>query len=101
LIHRPPEPEDPLGERFSLAFAGHTHGGQIRLPGPQGWFTPHRVDSTYVQGVHRWGRGLIAVSRGVGTTFLPLRLFTRPEVVLYRLIAPASDSPLSGIHMGD
>jgi predicted MPP superfamily phosphohydrolase len=105
LIHRPPEPDDPLAERFSLAFAGHTHGGQIRLPGPRGWFTPHRVESTFVEGVHSWGRGQLAVSRGLGTTFLPLRLFARPEAVVYRLTSPAAapalDVAVSGIHRTD
>lgn len=110
LVHRPPEPSDPLGAHFDVAFAGHTHGGQIRLPTPWGWHTPHEVDSSVTEGVHSWGRGRLVVSRGIGTTFLPLRLFTRPEAVLYRLQSvredgvresrpgSASDEPPSGIH---
>lgn len=85
LIHRPPVPADPLGRRFRLALSGHTHGGQIRLPGPRGPVAAHREKMPYMEGVHRWGQGYLGISRGIGTTFLPFRLLTRPEVILYRL----------------
>jgi hypothetical protein len=85
LVHRPPEPDDPLGARFDLTFSGHTHGGQIRIPTPWGLRSLHNEDLPYLQGVHRWGRGLLAISAGIGATFVPFRLFTRPEVVAYRL----------------
>jgi predicted MPP superfamily phosphohydrolase len=85
LVHRPPEPEDPLGTRFSLAFAGHTHGGQIRFPTPSGPASLHDERLPYLQGIHPWGRGVLAISAGIGTTFLPFRLLTRPEVSLYHL----------------
>jgi predicted MPP superfamily phosphohydrolase len=91
LIHRPPGPTDQLSERFTLVFAGHTHGGQIRLPGPGGKVALHRERSPYVEGVYTWGKGLLAISPGIGTTFLPFRLLTRPEVILYRLTASTSD----------
>lgn len=95
LVHRPPDPDDPLGSRFPLAFAGHTHGGQIRFPTPSGPTSLHNEGLPYVQGVHRWGRGRLVISAGIGTTFLPFRLLTRPEVGLYHLTAePPALSPL-------
>jgi predicted MPP superfamily phosphohydrolase len=87
LVHRPPAPDDPLGSMFDLAFAGHTHGGQIRVPTPRGLASLHSEDLPYLEGVHRWGRGLLAISAGIGATFVPFRLFTRPQAVLYRLTA--------------
>ena len=85
LVHRPPSPGDSLEGRFAVAFAGHTHGGQIRIPSPWGKIRIHRDEYAQVEGVHPWGRGLVAITTGIGTTFLPFRLATRPEVVLYRL----------------
>lgn len=85
LVHRPPEPEDPLSAMFDVAFSGHTHGGQIRIPTPWGLRSLHNDGLPYLEGVHQWGDGLLAVSAGIGTTFLPLRLLTRPEAVIYRL----------------
>lgn len=85
LIHRPPVPGDRLEDRFTFAFAGHTHGGQIRIPTPWGKVRVHRENLPFLEGVHPWGDGSLAISTGIGTTFVPFRLATRPEVVLYRL----------------
>ena len=79
LIHRPPIPGDGLEGRYTMAFAGHTHGGQIRVPTPWGKVRVHREKLPVVEGIHRWGDGWLAVSAGIGTTFLPFRLATRPE----------------------
>jgi predicted MPP superfamily phosphohydrolase len=87
LIHRPPVPGDGLEGRYTMAFAGHTHGGQIRVPTPWGKVRVHREKLPVVDGIHRWGDGWLAVSAGIGTTFLPFRLATRPEVLLHRLCA--------------
>lgn len=86
LIHEPPAPDSPLGERFPLAFAGHTHGGQLRRPGRGGLTPLHKENNKYLGGVYKWGRGFLVVSRGVGTSFVPFRLLTRPEATLWRLV---------------
>lgn len=85
LTHRPPDPDDPVFDSFPLIFAGHTHGGQIRLPSPSGPILVHKEGLPYVEGVHRLRGSVLVLSRGVGTSFLPFRLMTRPEVVLYHL----------------
>ncbi len=92
LVHRPPEPEDPLSAMFDVTFSGHTHGGQIRIPTPWGLRSLHNDGLPYLEGVYPWGDGLLAVSTGIGTTFLPLRLLTRPEAVIYRLTAAVQES---------
>lgn len=86
LAHKPPPSDSPLAHLFPLAFAGHTHGGQLRAPGPGGLTPIHNEHEEYLAGVHRWGRGSLVVSRGVGVSFLPFRLFTRPEATLWRLV---------------
>ncbi len=90
LTHLPPAPDEPPRAGFAATFAGHTHGGQIRMPTPWGKRRVHGGEFAHVEGVHRWGEGSLAVSTGIGTTFLPLRLATRPEAVLYRLRGSAS-----------
>ena len=85
LTHRPPAPGDPLLDMFPLVFAGHTHGGQIRLPTPFGMIALHRRSLPYTEGVHRTGGSTVVISRGLGTTFVPFRLLTRPEAVIFTL----------------
>ncbi len=85
LIHVPPASDSPLAGRFPLAFAGHTHGGQLRVPSPSGLRPLVAEDGEFLSGVYEWGGGLLVVSRGVGTSFLPFRLLTRPEATLWRL----------------
>ena len=91
LVHEPPASDSPLVARFPLAFAGHTHGGQLRVPGPSG-LRPlvnegrGEEEGEHLAGVYEWGRGRLVVSRGVGTSFLPFRLLTRPEATLWRLV---------------
>jgi len=86
LIHEPPGPDSPLVGRFPLAFCGHTHGGQLRVPARSGLVPLHKEESEYLAGVYPWGRGLLVVSRGIGTSFVPFRLLTRPEATLWRLV---------------
>jgi len=86
LIHEPPPSDSPLARRFTLAFAGHTHGGQLRVPSRSGLTPVHRESDEYLAGVYGWGSGLLVVSRGIGTSFLPFRLLTRPEATLWRLV---------------
>jgi predicted MPP superfamily phosphohydrolase len=86
LIHKPPGSDSPLAQLFPLAFAGHTHGGQLRVPGPSGLVPLHREDFEHLSGVHPWGASTMVISRGIGASFLPFRLLTRPEATLWRLV---------------
>ena len=86
LIHDPPPADSPLADRFPLAFAGHTHGGQLRVPGPSGLSALHQEGYEHLSGVHSWGHGTMVITRGVGVSFLPFRLLTRPEATLWRLL---------------
>jgi predicted MPP superfamily phosphohydrolase len=65
--------------RFHLILAGHMHGGQIVLPYGVGRLTLAHPRARYVAGVYRRGGTVMHVSPGLGTTFVPLRYFSRPE----------------------
>jgi len=65
---------------FELVLAGHYHAGQIVIPYPGGKVRLAHLRARDVQGVYAYGRTRLHVSPGLGTTFLPFRLFARPEV---------------------
>jgi predicted MPP superfamily phosphohydrolase len=70
---------------FHLVLAGHYHGGQICLPTPWGRIPLKEFHAPYLQGLYPTGAGLLHVSRGLGTSFVPFRLLARPEATLLTL----------------
>jgi predicted MPP superfamily phosphohydrolase len=80
-----------LRGRVSLLVAGHTHGGQIALPGSRPIvLPPGPYSQRYPFGLHDLDGTLLLVSRGVGTTELPLRLFATADVLLVELTSRES-----------
>lgn len=65
---------------FDLGLFGHTHGGQIALIGPM--LREDGVPDEYTSGWLRQNRIDMLISRGVGTTGLPVRLFCAPQLHL-------------------
>ena len=73
-----------------LVFAGHTHGGQICLPGLGAIITNCDLPAKYAKGLSLHGKTWLNVCAGLGTSiFAPVRLFCRPEVRLLTLVAKA------------
>lgn len=71
---------------FDIMFSGHAHGGQFILPGIGGIFAPGQgLFPKYYKGVYGEKNKLI-VSRGLGNSGFPLRLFNRPDLVIIDLI---------------
>ncbi len=71
-----------------LCVAGHTHGGQIVIPGFGPPLTLSRVPRRYASGFHQLGQGWLLVSRGVGHEcgHAPrIRMFCRPELCVVEL----------------
>jgi predicted MPP superfamily phosphohydrolase len=66
---------------YGLVLAGHMHGGQICLPYPGGKVRLAHLGARYPEGTFRVGPSTLVVSRGLGTTFVPLRFCARPEAV--------------------
>jgi uncharacterized protein len=65
---------------FQLILAGHFHAGQIVVPYPGGRLRLAHLRAHDVEGVYEYGGTRLHVSPGLGTTFVPFRLFARPEV---------------------
>ncbi len=69
---------------IDLVFAGHTHGGQVRLPFIGALVVPFDCGS-YEAGWYEEGRSRMYVSRGVGTSLMGVRFLCRPEVAVHRV----------------
>jgi predicted MPP superfamily phosphohydrolase len=65
--------------RFDLVLAGHMHDGQITLPYPGGKLRLAHLGARYARGVYGSPAGVMHVSPGLGTTFVPFRFGARPE----------------------
>lgn len=85
-------PEPYVLDRFAadgydLALAGHTHGGQVRVPLGPAIVTNCGLDVWRARGLSDWKGMALNVSAGVGTgPFAPIRIACRPEVSLLTLV---------------
>jgi uncharacterized protein len=64
---------------FHLVLSGHLHAGQICIPWGGGKLRLAHLRWTYVEGLYGRPGGVLHVSPGLGTTFVPFRFFARPE----------------------
>lgn len=84
LLHQPSGLLDAPGRPFDVALAGHTHAGQIVLPGGWALVVPEgALSRRYRVGRHVLEAGeTLLVTRGVGNSVLPLRIGSPSEVVI-------------------
>ena len=86
LAHRNDALERWAALDVDTVLCGHAHGGIIRLPGVGGLIgTDRQLLPEYTAGVFTLEGTDMAVSRGLGCTGLPFRLFNRPELMVIRL----------------
>ena len=83
LFHTP-QYFDLIHTKLNLSLSGHSHGGQMRLPFIDPFWLPAGTGK-YFDGWFSEGESRMYVSRGVGNSILPLRLFCRPEIVIFNL----------------
>ena len=91
LSHNPDVAEERAliegGYRVDLMIAGHTHGGQVRLPFLGTPIVPSRFGSKYAEGLVAGPVCPVFICRGVGMTVLPVRWGAPPEIALIQLKA--------------
>jgi hypothetical protein len=85
LSHRPEIFPAAARHRIPLTLAGHYHGGQVKLSLPGGELSLAHLRTPYPEGLYRIGPSHLYVSRGIGTTFTPVRLNAPPEITLFHL----------------
>lgn len=86
LVHEPDYFDTLIAHRdVLLQVSGHTHGGQCRVP--LAGYAPTKVKygKRYIHGAFQRQKSHLFVSRGIGTTGLPVRFACRPELVMMTL----------------
>lgn len=82
LSHRPEVFSVYEREGIDLSFTGHAHGGQFRFPFIGGFVAPDQgLFPKYTSGSHKLGESTMIVSRGLGNSIIPIRIFNRPEII--------------------
>ena len=85
LLAHEPDIFEKVPSRISLTLAGHTHGGQVHIPGlPNPWI-PSGYGDRYRYGHIVEDTRHMIVSGGIGMSILPVRFGVPPEIVLVRL----------------
>jgi predicted MPP superfamily phosphohydrolase len=82
LAHDPRRIADAAAQNIPLVLSGHTHGGQVALPGLGALVTRK---FPVAEGLLHRGDTTLFVSRGIGTVYLPVRINCPPEVSLLTL----------------
>ncbi len=91
LLSHNPDVFPQVPADVAVTLAGHTHGGQIVLPLVGALATASRFGARYRYGAIAESGHWLVVSAGLGTSLVPLRFGTRPEILLVTLVpAPAA-----------
>jgi hypothetical protein len=86
LAHEPDQVDSFSADgRVSLQLSGHTHGGQVRLPGLGAPILPH-LGRKYDQGLYRVNDTWLYTNRGLGVIWPPIRFNCRPEITEITLV---------------
>ncbi len=81
LTHYPKSVEDLGAQSFDWIMAGHSHGGQVRIPGYGAIALPWGV-GRYDLGYFKTAAGPLYVNAGIGTYRIPWRFNCRPEITV-------------------
>jgi predicted MPP superfamily phosphohydrolase len=90
LSHTPDNVYELGGPGANAVFAGHTHGGQMRVPGLGALLVPSRYGRRFDQGHFLVEGTHLFVSAGIGADAPPLRLWCPPELVVVELLPATS-----------
>lgn len=82
LLTHTPDMIEKIPENVNLTLAGHLHGGQINLPFRGAIVTPSKFGTKYAYGLFDVNGRKLFVSRGIGTSILPIRFLCPPEIVV-------------------
>jgi predicted MPP superfamily phosphohydrolase len=91
VMHSPDSAPEAAALGYDLLVAGHTHGGQVRLPFVGALVTNCSMPRRLVSGLIAMGSATLHTSPGLGTSkFAPFRFLCRPEATLLELVRAPS-----------
>lgn len=82
--------------KCDVIFSGHTHGGQVCLPGGRPLITHDPLPKRFAKGAHRFDQSWLVVSRGLGFSAYPIRTFCPAEVIEVTLVQRQENEPSGG-----
>lgn len=92
FFHEPIQFDNGIANRCFLSLAGHTHGGQAKVPFVWQKHLPFG-SKPYIEGWYQKDRAKLYVSRGIGTSVLPVRFLARPEIAIMHLYPETQSAP--------
>ncbi|HYK75207.1 MAG TPA: metallophosphoesterase [Pseudoneobacillus sp.] len=84
LSHAPDLADQTVNYGVQLQLSGHSHGGQIQIPFVGALITPPFARK-YREGFYNINTLKLYVNRGIGTTRLPFRFLSKPEIAVFTL----------------
>ena len=94
VMHSPDSAPEAAACGYDLIVAGHTHGGQVRLPFVGALTTNSTMPRRLASGLIRIGPCWMSLSPGLGTSkYAPFRFWCRPEATLLELRQPGASGP--------
>jgi len=91
LVHTPELISEAAAASIDYYLCGHTHGGQVCLPGGISLLYNAKCSRKYIAGPWKFNGMPGYTSRGAGSSGLPVRFFCPPEVTLHRLVSAVSE----------
>ena len=92
VMHSPDSAPEAAACGYRVVVAGHTHGGQVRLPLVGALVTNSHLPRRLASGLFRMGEAFVHVSPGLGTSkYAPFRFLCRPEATLLELRQASPD----------
>lgn len=82
LLTHTPDVIEKVPENVNLTLTGHLHGGQINFPFHGAITAPSKYGTKYAYGMFDVKGRKLFVSRGIGTSILPIRFLCPPEIVV-------------------
>ena len=91
LAHDPATFKREMPRTGDLLLSGHTHGGQVRIPGLGAILIPSHAPLKWALGWSQTNAGPLYVTAGLGTSVLPIRFLCPPEYVIIDLVPISTD----------